>query len=94
MAGVWEFPRSRLRLQTVLGEGNFGKVRPLSLGKIGLKSFFHFPTVLGEGNFGKVSAESLSKIGLKSFVHIQTVLGEGNFGKVMTFSPGKKVWLN
>lgn len=23
---VWEFPRSRLRLQTVLGEGNFGKV--------------------------------------------------------------------
>jgi len=26
VAGVWEFPRSRLRLQTVLGEGNFGKV--------------------------------------------------------------------
>jgi hypothetical protein len=27
LGGVWEFPRSRLRLQTVLGEGNFGKVR-------------------------------------------------------------------
>ena len=26
MGSVWEFPRSRLRLQTVLGEGNFGKV--------------------------------------------------------------------
>jgi len=25
-SSVWEFPRSRLRLQTVLGEGNFGKV--------------------------------------------------------------------
>jgi len=24
--GIWEFPRSNLRLQTVLGEGNFGKV--------------------------------------------------------------------
>ncbi len=50
MAGVWEFPRSRLRLQTVLGEGNFGKVRTMSLGKIGLQSFIHFQ----EGNFGKV----------------------------------------
>ena len=26
LGSVWEFPRSRLRLQTVLGEGNFGKV--------------------------------------------------------------------
>jgi len=26
LSSVWEFPRSRLRLQTVLGEGNFGKV--------------------------------------------------------------------
>lgn len=25
-ASLWQFPRSRLRLQTVLGEGNFGKV--------------------------------------------------------------------
>jgi hypothetical protein len=50
VAGVWEFPRSRLRLQTVLGEGNFGKVRTMSLGKIGLQSFIHFQ----EGNFGKV----------------------------------------
>jgi hypothetical protein len=57
VAGVWEFPRSRLRLQTVLGEGNFGKVRSLSPDKIGLKSFVHFQTVLrgqlrqGEGIF-------------------------------------------
>ena len=26
LGSVWEFPRNRLRLQTVLGEGNFGKV--------------------------------------------------------------------
>ena len=26
LGSVWEFPRSRPRLQTVLGEGNFGKV--------------------------------------------------------------------
>merc|ERR1719350_1271425 len=26
LGSVWEFPRARLRLQTVLGEGNFGKV--------------------------------------------------------------------
>jgi hypothetical protein len=82
VAGVWEFPRSRLRLQTVLGEGNFGKVRTFSPGKIGLKSSVLFQTVLGEGNFGKVRTFSPGKIELKSFVHFPIVLGKGNFGKV------------
>jgi hypothetical protein len=46
--------------------GNFGKVRPLSPGKIGLKSFVHFQTVLMEGNFSKVRLLSLGKIGFKT----------------------------
>ncbi len=46
--------KSSVHFQTVLGEGNFGKVRTMSPGKIGLKSSVHFQTVQGEGNFGKV----------------------------------------
>ncbi len=64
-------------------------MRPLSSGKIGLKSSVHFQTVLGEGDFGKVRLLLPVKTGLKSFVHFQTVLGEGNFGKVRTVSPGE-----
>ena len=57
-SSVWEFPRSRLRLQTVLGTDEQYPDRPFISC---FKSVFHFDKLLGfadplsgEGNFGKV----------------------------------------
>jgi hypothetical protein len=56
---------SFVHFQTVLGEGNFGNLRTVSLGKIGLTSFVHFQTGLAEGDFGKVRSVSPGKTELK-----------------------------